>query len=127
MNSAKSGWSAWSAVTANSSTWATDTNTIAGMTDKASYFNGTSALSALTAKSAQSAGIATKTQITDHTANDTDYAPIWTNPTNSSLYTTSSKYKFNPAAGRLYVSNIVKVGGCSMTWNASTSALDFNF
>lgn len=96
-------------------------------TNFSTYFNGTSANTALTSKTALSAGIATKTQITDHTANDTDYAPIWTNPTNSSLFTTSSKYKFNPAAGRLYVSNIVKVGGCSMTWNASTSALDFNF
>lgn len=113
--------------TTNQNTNTTITLGSMALTQTGTYFSGTSALSALTAKSAQSAGKATKTQITDHTANDDDYAPIWTNPTNSSLYTTSSKYKFNPAAGRLYVSNIVKVGGCSMTWNSSTSALDFNF
>lgn len=67
-NSAKSGWSAWSAVTGNSATWATDTKTIAAMTDVATYFNGTSALSALTAKSALSAGSAAKAAALSNTA-----------------------------------------------------------
>ena len=58
-NSAKSGWSAWSAVTANSGTWATDTNTIAGMTDVATYFDGVSAIKAKSATSATNAANAT--------------------------------------------------------------------
>lgn len=84
-NSAKSGWSAWSAVTENSGTWATDTNIIAAMTDVATYFNGTSALSALTAKSALSAGSASKAAALSNTAykvasaTSATKADTWTN------------------------------------------------
>ena len=58
--SAMSGWSAYSAVTANSGAWATDTNKIADMTDVATYFDGTSAINAKSATSASKAASATK-------------------------------------------------------------------
>ena len=54
-NSAGSGYSAWSAVTANSAAWATDTNKIADMTDVSTYFDGTSAIYAKSATSATNA------------------------------------------------------------------------
>lgn len=99
-------------------------------TNFSTYFNGTSANSALTSKSALSAGTAARLYVTEHSTNNTTYYPVWANGVGNAvrdILTTTAKLTFNPALGQLYISNIVKVGGCSMTWNASTSALDFNF
>ena len=87
-------------------------------------------MSAGSASKAVSASGANSLYVQQHETNDTTYYPVWANGglnTFRDLYGSSSKLQWNPASGRLYISNIVKVGGCSMTWNASTSALDFNF
>lgn len=39
----------------------------------------------------------------------------------------NNAYTYNPSLQRLTVPSAVKIGGCTLQWNASTSALDFNF
>lgn len=60
-NRSNSGYSAWSAITANSGIWETDTNTIDAMTDKSTYFDGTSSIYAKSATSAAKAAALSNT------------------------------------------------------------------
>lgn len=115
-NSAKSGWSAWSAVTGNSGTWATDTNTIAAMTDVATYFNGTSALSALTAKSALSAGSASKAAALSNTAYKVASA---TSATNADTWTNARTI----AASGDVTWSIITSGSSNVTGNATINSV----
>ena len=109
-------------------------------TNFSTYFNGTSANSALTSKSALSAGSATTAENASTATNATK--GIWAAVTDNRNYPVAisldSKFNyttttganhiyFNPASGQLNVVSAVKIGGCQMKWNSSTSALDFNF
>jgi hypothetical protein len=109
-------------------------------TNFSTYFSGTSALSALTSKSALSAGSATTAANASTATNATK--GVWAAVTDNRNYPVAisldSKFNytttgganhiyFNPASGQLNVVSAVKIGGCQMKWNASTSALDFNF
>lgn len=109
-------------------------------TNFSTYFNGTSANSALTSKSALSAGSAstaanasTATNATKgvwEAVTDNRNYPVAISLDSKFNYTTSggaNHIYFNPASGQLNVVSAVKIGGCQMKWNASTSALDFNF
>ena len=117
---------------------------LSALNGTATYFSGTtaapSALSALTSKSALSAGSATTAANASTAANankgvwaavtDNRNYPVAISLDSKFNYTTTggaNHIYFNPASGQLNVVSAVKIGGCQMKWNASTSALDFNF
>jgi hypothetical protein len=126
--------------TTNQNTNTTITLGSMALTQTGTYFSGTSALSALTSKSALSAGSATTAANASTAANANK--GVWAEVTDNRNYPVAisldSKFNytttgganyiyFNPASGQLNVVSAVKIGGCQMKWNSSTSALDFNF
>ena len=45
----------------------------------------------------------------------------------NSEFNYNTNYTYNPSLQRLTIPSAAKIGGCTLQWNASTSALDFNF
>lgn len=111
--------------TTNQNTNTTITLGSMALTQTGTYFSGTSALSALTSKSAQTAAKGTWVRKSDN-----NNYPICFSLNSEWNYASAADYQwfsFNPASAQMTVASAVKIGGCQLKWNASTSALDFNF